>query len=73
MRQLETISWVNVRTLMPDDDMIVLIRTKNDAEPVWFGYHDGLDDRWRNVDGMQCQHTVTHWAEMPAGPQITNS
>ena len=60
----ETIKWISVDDEMPDDEMTVLIAGD---ELVWIAYHDAGD--WIFDNGSKCTQRVTHWAEMPEGPQ----
>lgn len=64
---IETICWIDATEQLPDEDLIVLIRTTSTTEPVWLGYLDA--GHWRNADGMLTADTVTHWADMLEGPQ----
>lgn len=57
-------AWKRVDDEMPDSDSTVLIFHKDEDEPVWLGYHDG--ETWRTVEGTRT--AVSHWSEMPDGP-----
>jgi len=59
-------NWIDIKTEIPDDDRMVIIHVSDSAdEPVFFGYHDG--DEWRDVFAEV--RKVTHWMELPEGPQ----
>ena len=64
----ETIVWKSVEDEMPDDGIDVLVKTRCASYPVWIGAYDS-DEGWRWCDGAMPLHDVTHWAEMPAGPE----
>jgi hypothetical protein len=66
---LETITWIDVDSEMPDDDILVLVATPSLAEQVWPGYFDSEKNAWALPDGIPFGDRVTHWAQMPAGPQ----
>jgi len=63
----ETINWVSVKDSLPDEDIVVLVKTPSPGEPVWPGYL--LQGEWTWVDGSIAAYEVTHWADMPVGPQ----
>jgi hypothetical protein len=59
------INWISVADQLPDDDMTVLVAdVEND---VWMGFHDG-DSGWRYANATLVGDPVTHWAELPDGP-----
>jgi hypothetical protein len=61
----QSIYWIAVANQLPDDDMTVLIAdTEND---VTLGFHDG-DSGWRYCNAALVGDPVTHWAELPDGP-----
>jgi hypothetical protein len=61
----QSIQWIAVADQLPDDDMTVLIAdTEND---VTLGFHDG-DAGWRYCNAALVGDPVTHWAELPDGP-----
>jgi hypothetical protein len=62
----ETIKWIDTLEQLPDDDLTVLIWSASSDQGVWIGYMDA--DEWRFVDGSKCLELVTHWAELPKGP-----
>lgn len=63
----ETIKWIDVDVDLPDDEVTVLVHIPEaNGEQVWPGYLD--DGYWTNCDGMRLTSAVTHWAEMPIGP-----
>lgn len=66
----ETIDWIDVKKDRPDVERTVLVYVPAADEPVWFGYLDEDDsgEQWFWADGQAIDQTVTHWAEMPAGP-----
>lgn len=57
--------WIPVDEKLPDDDQVVMIAVRDDAEPVWIGWHD--DEGWRSCDASPLG-TVTHWMPMIEGP-----
>lgn len=62
----EPIRWRNARAFKPDSDVTVLLfMPKSDSEPVWPGYWTGAE--WMLADGSGATG-VTHFAEMPIGP-----
>lgn len=63
----ETLEWKDVNDSMPDSDETVLVFHEDAPDPVWLAYYDGT--RWVSVDGMPLEDAVTHWAQMPGGPQ----
>lgn len=65
----ELVVWTDVTDSMPDDETTVLIFTPSPSEPVFLGWHDS-NDGWYYVDGSPVAYAVSHWAEIPAGPQI---
>jgi hypothetical protein len=67
----EIINWIATVDELPDEGVIVLLYTTGDGEPVWPGYFDEVSAHgyiWRSADGMEIEG-VTHWAEMPGGPE----
>ncbi len=71
MSQSETITWIDVDLQKPDDDIVVLAATPSPGEPVWPGYFDSETNDWMMADGrIPFGYRVTHWAEMPSGPQL---
>lgn len=66
----ETITWTACSERMPDDEITVLMFTPaTKGDEVWPGFHDG--DGWHCASADQCSHEVTHWAHIPAGPNMT--
>lgn len=65
----EIIMWIDADLQKPDDDIIVLVATPSPGEPVWPGYYDSESNEWMVPDGLPFGYKVTHWAEMPSGPQ----
>jgi hypothetical protein len=61
------VKWIPVAERLPDDDITVMIATKDTDEPVWLGYHD--EHGWTSAtDGVPLDELVTHWAPMPESP-----
>lgn len=62
------IKWIPVERELPDAETTVLIHVPHGNEPVWLGF---LDDGggWCDVDGSYIRNKVTHWAQLPEGPQ----
>lgn len=58
--------WIACDKELPDADMLVLTFAPNDSSPVWPAVLEG--DGWR---GLECGmiYGVTHWANLPEGPQ----
>ena len=64
----KSIHWIAVADQLPDDDMTVLISdTEND---VTLGFHEG-DSGWRYCNAALVGDPVTHWAELPDGPNVS--
>lgn len=63
----ESIHWHAVGDALPDADNTVLVRFApgTTGEPVWLASFDGSD--WFDIEGFA--QDVTHWADMPNGPQ----
>lgn len=59
----ETITFHDVTERLPATDDTVIVRLRNNEEPVWLGYHDG--EQWRDTDGQPVE--VVRWAERPVG------
>jgi hypothetical protein len=63
----ETIEWIPVENEMPRALMVVLAATVRDF--VFAAYWDALDQCWHtNTASGSLIHNVTHWANMPSGP-----
>lgn len=62
---IEQIKWISVNDELPDQDMNVLMFMPSWKE-VSEGYWDG---GWIWNGEIPVSATVTHWAEMPKGPQ----
>lgn len=61
----ETITWHDPAEEMPDDDIIVLVITVKEEEPM-VAFHDG--DTWREADGYPLNFDeVLRWAHLPIG------
>lgn len=62
--------WMHWRIpgTLPDSDTTVFVSLDPELhdEPVWLGYHDGLD--WMNIDGTVLLG-VQGWADLPKGMQ----
>ena len=63
----ERVQWIPVSDRLPDDELTVLVFMPHASEQVWLGFY--ADGNWRCADGFYMAHPVTHWAEMPEGPQ----
>lgn len=59
----ELLNFYEPAERMPDSDLTVILRLRNNEEPVWLGFHDG--EAWRDLDGMPVE--VVRWAELPVG------
>lgn len=57
-------SWIAVKDKLPDDELTVMIATKDSDEPVWLGWHD--ESGWYTVEAMPIK--VTHWMPIPEAP-----
>ena len=60
----QTVYWLDVNVVLPDDGILVLVALVNSNEPVWLGYFDG--ERWCDCDGMPVE--VSHWMPLPQSP-----
>ena len=69
--QHEVITWIACADELPDDSTTVLIRMLDSDERVWLGYLYG-DGGWMTVEGFKAGR-VSHWAEMPAGPEVKHA
>lgn len=58
--------WTPVAERLPDDDMTVMIATRDESEPVWIGFHD--EHGWHSADATPLGAFVTHWKMIPEGP-----
>lgn len=65
----EVITWIDCAAELPDSDTSVLIRMPDCDERVWIGYLDG--EHWRTAEGFDAGR-VTHWAEIPSGPEVSH-
>jgi hypothetical protein len=67
-----TITWIPVAERLPDDDTTVLLALADGD--VITGWHEGGDSvfprEWRDVTGWQITQGVTHWADLPAAPEV---
>ncbi|MCK6396043.1 DUF551 domain-containing protein [Zoogloea sp.] len=70
---VELIRWVSVSKAVPDADETALLRIVGPTETyVWAGYYDG--ERWVSAEGVPLGgDVVTHWAEFPAGPAVSDA
>jgi hypothetical protein len=59
----EALNFYEPAERMPDSDLTVILRLRNNEEPVWLGFHDG--EEWRDLDGQPVE--VVRWAELPVG------
>lgn len=67
----ELLRWKKIaKDGLPDSDLTVLAFSPEANEPVWLMFHDG--ECWVYPDGTPTHLAVTHWAEMPAGPNRTD-
>jgi hypothetical protein len=64
----DLVQWISCDESLPDDETTVLVFMPDADEPVAFGFHDGGE--WFTASFSALPRPVTHWAEMPAGPQI---
>jgi hypothetical protein len=65
----ETIRWLMSDSVKPDDSETVLINLSDDEdEPVWLGWWDSSENKWRDVLGTFIRGGVAYWAPMPRGP-----
>lgn len=64
---IEQIEWIACAERLPDDEVAVLIGTRDAAEPVWIGYYDSAVSAW--IDTEAAVVSVTHWSPLPAGPR----
>lgn len=62
-------NWIRCNDELPDDEIIVLVALDDESEPVWLGYHDSSTGGWYTPDQSRFGCNVTHWAEMPEGPE----
>jgi hypothetical protein len=69
----EVIKWIDPQSDVPDDGIEVLILGQQHEgdflHQVFVGFWDSADDCWRTAEGWPMV-SVTHWAEMPAGPKV---
>lgn len=63
----ETINWIDVNDELPDEGLIMIVKHLSPNEPVWLGYLD--DGKWHTPEYGRFEGRVTHWAEMPKGPE----
>ena len=67
---MEGIEWLDVNESLPDDGMTVLLYHPTLNEPVWLGYAKNGGFYPVTVYGNRHPDgAVTHWADMPAGPE----
>jgi hypothetical protein len=67
---MSEITWVDVTSELPDDEMAVLM-ARGDGE-VWIGFRDGGAWYWDDalpaeVDGAA---GIKFWAHLPAAPEV---
>jgi hypothetical protein len=77
---VELIQWHDANEVQPDEGITVLLFVPAASEPVFPGYLDVVTDEtvWRWADGSRVDENnagdlnkvVTHWAEMPGGPNV---
>lgn len=58
--------WRDATKELPDSDLVVLVYSPLDDEPVWVGVHCG--DCWCDANGDVFIHPVTHWMPFPNPP-----
>jgi len=61
-----TVLWKSGAAEMPDDEITILIHTKEDG--VCTGFHEA--DNWYYCDGRMCHFAVIHWAHLPEPPTL---
>ena len=71
LMQMELVRWVHSGVRMPAAGETVLLFFPGNEIPS-IGYHDG--EIWRSAEDIPfgCLNAAIYWAEMPAGPQITD-
>lgn len=62
---LESITWIGLHVEQPGEGLRVLIY-QPELALVQIGYH--CEGQWRDVGGRPLEGDVTHWAELPTGP-----
>lgn len=55
--------WIDVETALPDTDTSVLLHDPFADEPVWPGYWDSENQKWRWADGTEAH--PHRWADIP--------
>jgi hypothetical protein len=63
--------WIPVNERLPDEDITVMLHQPDTSDPWILGSRDG--DDWRTQDGCWIIYGVTHWADLPAGPEVNQS
>lgn len=61
------IIWVPVAERLPDAETTVLIAHDDDVTLGWF---DDDGPRWWECESGELAHGVTHWADLPAAPEV---
>jgi hypothetical protein len=67
VESLKPTAWKSVADEMPAPDTTVLIYSLGNYEPVWPGYWDGEEWRYRSE---RRAHEVTHWMYFPEPPEV---
>lgn len=62
----EPLTFYEPAERMPDSDLTVLVRLRNNEEPVWLGYWSG--EEWLDLDGVPVE--MVRWADMPEGGEV---
>lgn len=65
---MESLFWYDAKQIKPDATITVLVFDATADDPVWMGYWDDDVEEWYSVHHMTLEN-VTHWAELPRGPQ----
>lgn len=68
----EIIQWFDAEVELPvKDGELVLVRYQSGEMSTWIGSYDTGDGEWTDCDGFGLVG-VTHWAEMPKGPEASS-
>lgn len=71
--QTETIVWHLESAELPDAGLSVLMFVPTASDPIYTGYWDDDEQAWIHDSGLRVKEEVTHWAEMPGGPDGTEA
>ena len=66
--RIETILWHLSSATLPDAGLSVLMFIPAADDPIYFGYWDDDEQAWIHDSGLKVKEAVTHWAEVPGGP-----